>query len=95
METLVLFVAAVVVVLTTSLFKNVEWSVKVKTAVATVLSVVAAAVGIWVTGDFDASSLPAGVLQVFGLAQLFYNFLLKGTGLNATLESTSVLGRNR
>ena len=90
------FVTIVAVVLATSLFKNVDMSYKAKNLVATVLSVVGAVVMQLTTGGFDFSKYEAvdvfgTVLTVYGGAQLLYNFILKGTQLDAKLEDTSVV----
>lgn len=93
---IVAFVTIVLVVLATSLFKNVDMSDKAKNLIATVLSVVGAVVMQLTTGGFDFSQYEAvdvfgTVLTVYGGAQLLYNFILKGTQFDAKLEETKVI----
>ena len=93
---IVAFVTIVLVVLATSLFKNVEMSDKFKNLIATVLSVVGAVVMQLTTGGFDFSQYEAvdvfgTVLTVYGGAQLLYNFILKGTKVDTVLEEKHVL----
>lgn len=92
---LVVLVVAVLVVLLTSLFKNVGWSTRTKTLLATVLSVVGAAVGTlaangWTLAVFATLDPFAVALSVYGLANLFYNFILKGTEPEAKLANVEV-----
>ena len=89
-------VTIVLIVLATSLFKNVDMSDKVKNAIATVLSVIGAVVMQLTTGAFDFSNYEVvdvfgTVLTVYGGAQLLYNFILKGTQFDAKLEDVKVL----
>jgi hypothetical protein len=84
---------AVAVVLLTSLFKNVEWSDKVKNLVAVVFSVVGGAVSVWLSGGFDgAVDVLQTSLLVYGASQLLYAFILKGTTPEAALANVSVFG---
>lgn len=76
---LLLFGAAVLVVLATSLFKQVEWPHKAKAVIATVISVAAAAIATLVTGDFNMESLWEASLAMFGLSQAFYHLIFTGT----------------
>jgi hypothetical protein len=94
---LIVFGVAVLVVLATSLFKNVDMSSRVKNVVATVLSVIGGVVTTLGTNGWDFSSFTAGdvlgtVLIVYGAAQLLYQFILKGTQVDANLEETKVVG---
>jgi hypothetical protein len=93
---LIVLVVAVLVVLATSLLKNVAWSHKTKVLLATVLSVVGAAVAFLVQNGWSVAVLAsldpfAVALSVYGLANLFYNFILKGTEVEATLANAKVL----
>ena len=93
---IVAFVTIVLVVLATSLFKNVDMGDKTKNLIATVLSVIGAVVMQLTTGGFDFSQYEAvdvfgTVLTVYGGAQLLYNFILKGTQVDAKLEDVHVL----
>ena len=93
---IVAFVTIVLVVLATSLFKNVDMGAKTKNLIATVLSVIGAVVMQLTTGGFDFSQYEAvdvfgTVLTVYGGAQLLYNFILKGTQVDAKLEDVHVL----
>jgi len=96
MTGLIVLVVAVAVVLATSLFKNVDMSDKVKNLIATILSVVGGVVTVLGTNDWSFSGFDGGdvlgtVLIVYGAAQLIYNFILKGTQVDAKLEETRVL----
>lgn len=84
---------AVAVVLLTSLFKNVDWSDKVKNLVAVVFSVVGGAVSVWLSGGFDgAVDVLQTSLLVYGASQLLYAFILKGTKPETALANVNVLG---
>lgn len=94
---LIVFVVAVVVVLATSLLKTVNMTEKAKAAVATVLSVIGGALTVvgtngWDFSGFDGGDVLGTVLLVYGAAQLIYNFILKGTQVDAKLEQTGVTG---
>lgn len=96
---LIVFGVAVLVVLGTSLIKNVNMSDKVKNLIATVLSVVGGVVTVlgthnWDFGAFEAGDVLGTVLIVYGAAQLIYQFILKGTSVEAKLEDTKVVGGN-
>lgn len=96
MTGIVVFAIIIAVVLATSLIKAGYMSTKVKTAIATVLSVLGAAVVELTTHGFDFGSYVVGdwfgtVLTVYGGAQLIYNFILKGTAVEAKLEDVEVL----
>lgn len=82
---LVLFIVAVVVVLVTSLFKQVEWNHRVKAVLATVVSVVAAAVSTWATDSFTGENLLEASLVLYGLSQAFYHLIFKGTTPESSL----------
>ena len=84
--TIGLLIASVVVVLAVSLIKMPWFSEKVRVAIAVGVSVVAAGVSIFLTGDFQADTVAAGALQVFALSQLIYRFILEKTGLDDKLE---------
>lgn len=85
-STIVLFVIAIAVVLSTSLLKMPWFTTKQKSAIAGVMSVIAAAVHTWVTGDFDTTDLMSMTLQVYGGSQLIYQFILDKTGIDDKLE---------
>ena len=96
MTGLIVLIVAVLVVLATSLFKNVNMSDKVKNLIATVLSVVGGVVTVlgtngWDFTGFDGGDVLGTVLIVYGASQLIYNFILKGTQVEAKLEDTKVL----
>lgn len=76
---LALFAVAVVVVLVTSLVKQVEWSHRVKALMATVISVVAAAAATWAGGVFDPANLLEASIALFGMSQAFYHLIFHGT----------------
>jgi len=86
----ILFAAAVAVVLLTSIIKNTGWSHKARASIATVLSVVVASLGVWfgVGGlDFQAQDIFLAITSLYGTSQLIYNFILHGTSLNTTLTN--------
>lgn len=83
----ILFGVAVLVVLLTSLVKQVEWNHRAKALVATVVSVVAAAAATLATGVFDATNLLQASVALFGLSQAFYHLILFGTPVDAKLEA--------
>lgn len=87
---LVFVVGAVAVAVTfaTSLFKQYDWSPKLKHTVATVLSVVAGGVTAFFAGDFnDTTDIFAVVSGTYMGSQLFYNLILRGTSTDAALEA--------
>jgi len=72
----------IVVNLLTSLIKNVEWSFRGKAAVATVLSVLAAVLALFMTGGvaaFTTVALFQTFTTVYASSQLVYQFIMKGT----------------
>jgi hypothetical protein len=85
---LVLFALAVAVVLLTSLIKNDVWSGVAKNGVATVLSVIAAAAGVWfgVGITFNPADLFVSITAIYGLSQLIYNFIINGTAPGQALD---------
>lgn len=97
---IIVLVAAVLVVLATSIFKNVNWSDKVKNLVATVLSVVAAVIGLlggngWDVSAFGGADVLETALLVYGASQLIYKFIFNGTRFNEVLEeSVNTPGRH-
>ncbi|AOZ63681.1 hypothetical protein SEA_WEASELS2_92 [Rhodococcus phage Weasels2] len=80
MLAILVFVAAVLVVIATSVLKTVDMSKNQKNAIATVVSVVGGAIAVVVeNGGFDnflSAGLMATILMVYGAAQLVYKFLL-------------------
>jgi hypothetical protein len=96
MEGLIVFAVSAVVVFATSLFKNVDMSSRIKNVIATVLSTVGGittALGTngWDFSGFDGGDVLANVLIIYGAAQALYQFILKGTEVDAKLEETHVL----
>ena len=85
----VVFGLAVVVTLLTSLFKTIDLSSKWKSLIAIVLSVLAGAVTVWVSqgGDFSASNVVESVALVYAASQVIYDFILKGSNLDARLTA--------
>lgn len=83
----VLFGVAVVVVLLTSVIKQVSWSDRTSAIVATVVSVVAAAVATLAAGEFNGENLLEASIVLYGLSQGFYQVIFKNTTPNAKLES--------
>lgn len=95
MTGLIILGVAVAVVLFTSLFKNLDWDARTANLIAVVLS--AAGAGVYVLADngWDVAALAqadllATVTLVYGASQALYNFILKGTPLNETLETSLV-----
>lgn len=85
---------SVAVTLLTSLFKTANLSIKQKNLIATGFSVIAGAAAVYIQndGNFSTSTVAATATAVYGGAQLAYNFILKGTGLNDKLSSTDLFG---
>jgi hypothetical protein len=89
----VVLVAAIAVVLLTSLIKNVNWSSKHKNLVATVLSVLAASimfVSVTPLATLSGTGVLSIITSVYGTSQLLYQFILNGTGLERKLAGTDV-----
>jgi hypothetical protein len=84
---LMMFIGAMGVVLTTSLLKMSEMAKRTKTAIATFVSIVASGLVVWMSGDVDASDLMPTVLQIFGGSQIVYRFVLDGTSVDERLEA--------
>lgn len=93
---LIVFVVAVLVVLATSLVKNVNMSDKLKNLIATAISVLGGGLTVvgtngWDFSGFDGGDVIGTALLVYGAANLIYNFILKGTQVEAKLAETQVL----
>lgn len=77
---ILVFVTAILVVIATSVLKNVDMSNTQKNIIATVVSVIGGAVTVVIeNGGFDnflSGGLMATVLVVYGAAQLIYKFIL-------------------
>jgi len=89
MLTGLIIASVVLVVLLTSLIKNVNWSFKGKAAVATVLSVLAAILALFMTGGwaaFTSVALFQTFTAVYGSSQLIYQFIMKGTVVEEKLS---------
>lgn len=87
---LVIFIAAVCVVLLTSLFKNVNWTARTKNLIASVFSVAAAGISVWLLhgGNFnDVGDFFQLAVSTYGASQLFYNFILNGTVVESALAT--------
>lgn len=92
----IVFGAVLAVVLATSLIKNVKMSDRVKNLIAVVLSTVAGVLIDLQTHSFDFGSYAAQdvlgtVLVIYGASQAVYNFILKGTTVEAKLEQVEVI----
>lgn len=88
------FGLAVVVTLLTSLFKHVDWSAKTKNLLATVLSVLGAAVTVWLGEGRElanAGDVAQLAVTVYGGSQLLYNFLMRGTHIEEKIAEVEVL----
>lgn len=99
MEGIVVFVVAVLVVLGTSLIKNVEMSDKTKNGIAVVLSVIAGIATDLSTRAFDFSTyqgldILGTVLIIYGASQLIYKFIMEDTPVDEKLQSVHVLPSN-
>jgi hypothetical protein len=92
----IVFGSVLLVVLATSLIKNVKMSDRVKNLIAVVLSTVAGVIIDLQTHGFDFGSYAAQdvlgtVLVIYGASQAVYNFILKGTTVEAKLEQVEVI----
>lgn len=91
MLAILVLVAALVVILTTSILKHVDMSNNTKNLIATGVSLVIGAVTAFVeAGSLEA--LTAGgvvttIALVYAAGQVFYKFLLKPSGLDEVLET--------
>lgn len=95
MENSALFaVLSIVVVLLTSLFKQVKFTPKQKNLIATVLSLLAGTALAYTDGSLTASALTSSAIAIYGGAQLAYNFIIKGTGLDKVLTETTLFGKS-
>ncbi len=75
---------AVAVVLATSLFKQMQWSARTKNLIATVLSVLAGGITVYLTGGVAALTtvdLLQTITIIYGGSQAVYNFMLRGTAV--------------
>lgn len=95
MTGLIVFGVAFLVVLSTAVLRNVEWSTKTVQLIAAVLAAVGGAVTALASNDwsfesFSGSDVLELSLVVYGASQLLYSFILKGTPLISTLESSVV-----
>ena len=89
---LIIFVAAVLVVLGTSVVKQVNWSTKTKHTVAAVLSVIGGGVVAfadngWDFSNFADSGTLTTIAAVYGGSQAVYQWFVKNSVLDARLES--------
>jgi len=94
---IIVLVAALLVVVGTSLLKAVDMSTRVKNVIAVVLSSIAGALTVFIDNGWDFSQLAGeSILQtalvVYGASQIFYNFILKGTGVEAKLADSGFHG---
>lgn len=97
---IIVFAVAILVVLATSLIKNVNMSDKAKNLIATVLSVIGGSLTVvgtngWDFTGFDGGDVLGTVLIVYGAAQAIYQFILKNTSVEEKLEEISVVGSER
>jgi len=91
-EGAIILACVVGVVVLTSLFKTVNMSDKVKSLLATGLSVAGGVVTDLAAKGFDVSQyqgvdILTAALVIYGASQLIYNFIMKGSTLDAKLES--------
>lgn len=94
---IVVLVAALLVVIGTSLLKAVDMSARWKNTIAVVLSAIAGAATVFIENGLDFSALAGEsilntALLVYGASQIFYNFILKGTGVEAKLADSGFHG---
>ncbi len=83
------------VVLLTSLVKNASWSGKFVNIFATILSVAGAGVLVVLSPDRslnDAGDFMALATSSYGISQLIYNFIFKGTTVEKALANVSIVG---
>lgn len=90
MESLLIVAIAAVAVFASSLAKMPWFSKRVKVLIATLVSVVGAAVYTFMTGDFETLDLIETSTQVFGLQQLLYLFIIDGSKLDGVLSHVGV-----
>ena len=81
------------VTLLTSLFKTANLSSKQKNLIATVLSVVAGAASVLLSGkDLSTADVASTAVAIYGASQIAYQFILKGTSLNKVLTNAKLFG---
>lgn len=92
---LIAVIATIVpVTLLASLIKNINWNPKVKTTLATVLSVAGGVVSLVLTKGWDGlltQDLLTSVSTVFAGSQLFYKFILDETVVEDKLANTNIV----
>lgn len=92
-----IFGLAVAVVFLTSLFKNVQFSDRIKNLIAVVVSTVGSAVTLWATkgGSFEGANFFELAVATYGSSQLVYNFIISsnavGKKVDEVLESVPVI----
>jgi len=75
-------------VLLTSVFKQVDFSARIKSLIAVVVSVGLGALVAWKQDLFNnTQDVFQAITAVYAFSQLAYQFLLKGTALDGTLEA--------
>ena len=93
----IVLAVVVAIVFATSLIKNVGMSDKIKNLIAVVLSTIAGVLIDLNAHAFDFSQYAAAdivgtVLTIYGGSQIIYQFILKGTALEAKLEEVALPG---
>jgi hypothetical protein len=84
---------AFAVTVLTSLFKTVKLSTKQKQLIVVGLSLVAGVAQVATQGvDLSLGNITTALVQVYGASQIAYNFILRGTKLNAKLTNTNLFG---
>jgi hypothetical protein len=92
---LVLFGAVAPIVI--SSLKNVDWPEQAKFALSLVVSVVFAALAVFMTDGLptDLSTFTAKASIIFTLATVIYKFGFKGTTINMTLTEARLIGGSK
>jgi hypothetical protein len=88
---LTVFIFVLVTVFLTSLFKQVQWSSRIKNLIAVTLSVIGAGLTvIMAKGGVDnllSADLLESIVLVYGGSQAVYNFILSGTAVENSLAT--------
>ena len=92
---IIVFVTALVVILATSLIKNVTFSTRTKSLIAVIVSVVAGAVAAVIENggfdNFEAAGLVGTILMVYAVATVIYKIILPES-VDAKLEDVFYSG---
>lgn len=73
-----------------ALVKDVRWSTGAKTVLALVISFALGAGAVFLAGELSLDNIFQSSLLIFTMANLVYNLILKGSGLNNALEQINM-----